>query len=79
MSNINILKRSLHMLPASKARIILTNRAILRNQLLIVKKRSFISVAGILKSVLKVRYIVLGSAVGGGYHINNVCRIFCFF
>ena len=46
------------------------------NNQLIQHRRSFVSLVGVIRSVLKIRYIILGSAVGGGIHANNVCFSF---
>ncbi|KAH9392594.1 Dynamin-like 120 kDa protein, mitochondrial [Tyrophagus putrescentiae] len=39
------------------------------------QRRSLGIVAGVLRSVLKIRYIILGGAVGGGIHMNNVSSV----
>ncbi|KPM08176.1 dynamin-like protein 120 kDa protein, mitochondrial-like protein [Sarcoptes scabiei] len=66
-------KRSLFLVSsASRYRNLLAlNSKINRNNWLIIQNRSFISMVGVLRSVLKIRYIILGSAVGGGIHVNN--------
>lgn len=69
-----ILRRSLHVLSAAKSRqILLSRRQVPFGPLQIIPpNRSFITVAGLIRSVLKIRYIVLGSAISGGIHLNNV-------
>ncbi|KAJ6219154.1 hypothetical protein RDWZM_004966 [Blomia tropicalis] len=68
-----ILRRSLHVLSAAKSRqILLSRRQVPFGPLQIIPpNRSFITVAGLIRSVLKIRYIVLGSAISGGIHLNN--------
>ena len=45
------------------------------SSLFIISSRNIVTVANILRSVLKIRYIVLGSAVGGGVHLSKVKSI----
>lgn len=77
-------KRSLHVSLRGGRRhyhyLLLSSTNNRRNQLLLIQQqqqqhRSIVSLVGVLRSVLKIRYIILGSAVGGGLHANNV-RLF---
>lgn len=73
-------KRSLHVSLRGGRRhyhyLLLSSTNNRRNQLLLIQQqqqqhRSIVSLVGVLRSVLKIRYIILGSAVGGGLHANN--------
>lgn len=73
MSKHLILRRSMHVLASSRTRQILaSNRNAYRHHVFgLGISRNFITMTSILRSVLKIRYIVLGSAVGGGIHMNS--------